>query len=675
MAVETSGAAGPLRRDRIRRFGGSEITFHWVQAFSYLVLASTGAALLADGIARALGYESEILAPLGIERHSLARVHLGAGLAAIALLFVVALGGNVRAHLRNVGRALRIMLVDIRWIGGSLVRLIRPSASPPEAGFFNPGQKLNLIHTITILPLLAATGLGMASFAREVLAVWIAHVILFALSVSAVAGHLWMALVNRETRASLPGMLIGCVPIAYARHHHRRWLREVAPEHAAETDALPARRARIAWGRIAAALVVAAALVMARILWGDVVWVWAKPLRDRIAEEPLLFLKPASLTRDHERDPKCRRCASCHDLLRGVPDAKCESCHARITERRAGQVGYHGAIAGGCRACHPEHRGEAADIAGLDAVAFNHARARFPLLGAHAVLPCERCHGRFQPPPGETPRRYIGLAHAQCVDCHDDPHGGTLGACERCHSERAWKGRDLLFAHDRDSRFPLDGAHTVTPCEKCHVPPEGKTLAAARFRGWGRGCAECHDDPHGGTLGEACARCHRTTRWAGAELAFDHGRDALYPLDAAHRALACGACHREPELARPKAYRIARERWSCGGCHADIALAMAGGNAPDGAPASPHVEVACHRCHDLSAPHESASVHAARCTTCHNASYAGLYRDWEERFDALAERALRAGVPREAIDAPRRIGQHHPGPSEKRLRALAEGGL
>lgn len=175
---------------------------------------------------------------------------------------------------------------------------------------------------------------------------------------------------------------------------------------------------------------------------------------------------------------KCEGCHSDPDYARTPKD--CYGCHKK-DDKHESQLGTK------CESCHD---------AGLWRKArFDHARSRFPLLGAHLVVPCKKCH--------ETPR--YKDARGGCLDCHarDDVHKRRLGArCETCHNSRTWKSWD--FNHDRQTKFPLDGAHRKLACHACHRQPvqTRATLPTA--------CVSCHlaDDVHDGAYGRQCEKCH-----------------------------------------------------------------------------------------------------------------------------------------------------------------------
>jgi hypothetical protein len=195
---------------------------------------------------------------------------------------------------------------------------------------------------------------------------------------------------------------------------------------------------------------------------------------------------------DHARDTRYPllgrhaklQCKACHadgsfgDKLQ----TQCMACH-RNDDVHAGQQGSR------CESCHGE--------TSWKTVRFDHAAARFPLLGSHLKVACGSCHTTMK----------FKDAPSACVGCHrsDDTHKGRLGAvCESCHNARDWRIWD--FDHGRTS-FRLDGAHLEVSCVACHV------RAGEKIASLGSRCVDCHesDDVHHGTFGANCERCHFTS--------------------------------------------------------------------------------------------------------------------------------------------------------------------
>jgi hypothetical protein len=175
---------------------------------------------------------------------------------------------------------------------------------------------------------------------------------------------------------------------------------------------------------------------------------------------------------------------------------------------------------------------------------FDHDVTAFPLVDAHAGLNCTACHKEgleVAPPSG-------------CGTCHafEDVHQGRLDEnCSSCHTQQGWTD-PARFDHDLTD-YPLLGLHAAVACTGCH--------AESTFLDTPRDCAGCHtdDDPHAGSLGDACGDCHSSNSWAAG--GFDHDSDTNFPLAGAHDALACTACHADP------AADAGALSTSCGTCH------------------------------------------------------------------------------------------------------------
>ena len=198
---------------------------------------------------------------------------------------------------------------------------------------------------------------------------------------------------------------------------------------------------------------------------------------------------------DHDRDTKFKlrgkhskaECTSCHkqqNIYKEKLRVDCLSCHA-LDDVHKGQEGKK------CEACHNESGWRAQ-------VRFEHDITKFPLVGLHAIVPCEECH---------LSSSYKD-ASIECNACHkkDDTHKGKLGLnCNRCHTPNGWK--IWRFDHNTESQFKLDGKHTDVHCYSCH------TQAVKIIDSTPRTCTGCHhvDDIHNGQFGARCDRCHTTS--------------------------------------------------------------------------------------------------------------------------------------------------------------------
>jgi hypothetical protein len=225
-------------------------------------------------------------------------------------------------------------------------------------------------------------------------------------------------------------------------------------------------------------------------------------------------------------------CERCHEGLRfdqpGPGAGACASCHADV---------HQGQIAGDCARCHSTSTFREVPVVAL------HARAGFPLTGAHLQAPCESCHkndrgGAFAPLPQD------------CVSCHreqytaasmpDHAAAGFPSDCGQCHNSLTWTG-GAVFDHAQSANgYALVGAHALLRCADCHVPP-GLSLNFTPANQ--NDCIACHTEQyqraHGsGGFPTTCLDCHSQDSWSGAN--FDHSK--WFPLRGEHD-VSCNRCH------------------------------------------------------------------------------------------------------------------------------------
>ncbi|MEZ6016649.1 MAG: hypothetical protein R3F49_16140, partial [Planctomycetota bacterium] len=300
----------------------------------------------------------------------------------------------------------------------------------------------------------------------------------------------------------------------------------------------------------------------------------------------------------------------------GTP-SRCEACHADAHEGafHARQAQLQANRAGTCAECHGTTRFD-------EAHGFQHGHfTGFALVGAHAESDCATCHapegsadalgrtfGRAALPDGRDARAAREDGPLTCAVCHADPHAGAFNArdaevasgadCARCHGESSFRDMNDGFDHGHETGFALEGAHARAACSACHTPLEGADASGrTTARAAGTRCADCHADPHAGqftratppldaqsgqrkapqTTGADCARCH-SPRGAFAADSFEHEWDTNFPLDGAHAALACAACHR-PEQWTYAGREVEGVRYrplgmDCVDCHGEQAGAL-----------------------------------------------------------------------------------------------------
>ena len=270
------------------------------------------------------------------------------------------------------------------------------------------------------------------------------------------------------------------------------------------------------------------------------------------------------------------RCAGCHQDF-STPERKkpgfqtCATCH---TDAHGGTATLAGKPAD-CAECHT--------VSGFIPATFTaqrHQATKYPLEGKHQTVTCSSCH-RKETNPALAARLgsskvVIRPAFGRCLDCHADLHGGQLtaradkGDCAACHKVAGWTPSGFDVAQHAKLRLPLDGRHGEIGCRDCHgadrngLPPLPRTVTVGKagflFKVVETDCAACHVDPHRGRFSASgpkakaagCTACHSTRafRPSTTDIATHKGFD--FPLEGAHRATPCMACHPEMKSAPPK---------------------------------------------------------------------------------------------------------------------------
>jgi len=260
-------------------------------------------------------------------------------------------------------------------------------------------------------------------------------------------------------------------------------------------------------------------------------------------------------------------CAKCHGTLpspnaaskvvryTAIPFAQCADCH---------KDPHRGSFAAACNSCHNDSVWKPAKNT---LAAFDHSKTKFPLLGKHAPVTCDKCH--------KTSDFKAPVAYAQCQACHKDIHGGQFAAradagdCAACHTADGWKPSTYTLVSHAKSPYPLLGKHAAVTCAKCHPPARAATLYKVRHQE----CIDCHRDPHAGQFADApnqnrCEACHTVDRFQPAKFTLSRHNQTRFPLEGGHIAIACGDCHRnQPQLHNTAAYKFTD--LSCTGCHLD----------------------------------------------------------------------------------------------------------
>lgn len=252
-----------------------------------------------------------------------------------------------------------------------------------------------------------------------------------------------------------------------------------------------------------------------------------------------------------------------HDLtgypLEGGHIIDCRECHKtdyiQDDEVRDLEDTYLG-LEQGCLTCHEDEHQETLPESCLDCHGmetwedpphFDHDLTDFVLRGAHIEVDCKECHKETMR-NGREFTEFADVAHALCTDCHEDEHEGRFGnKCLDCHDQWRW-GRvrnEDDFDHDLTD-FPLEGQHQTVDCRECHTDDNLlEPLAHER-------CLDCHEDYHDGQLRDAlnavrdCDDCHDLAHdFTYSRYSIEDHAASEFPLEGAHMATPCFACHRE----------------------------------------------------------------------------------------------------------------------------------
>lgn len=234
-----------------------------------------------------------------------------------------------------------------------------------------------------------------------------------------------------------------------------------------------------------------------------------------------------------------------------------------------------------CLSCHrDEHRGQM-DTNCLNchnmngwkpAPEFNHNKTKFRLTGLHKKVECKNCHKTVTDNKYEDDKTFLkfaGLEYDQCIDCHKDPHNNKFGQnCESCHNTSGWQNyAKNNFDHNK-TRYPLKGKHKNVSCESCHGRGRSKKIKAFNK------CTDCHKDFHVGQfIGRnqkgACEECHTVEGFSPAQFTINDHSKSDYPLQGAHLAIPCIACHTDTWKKQQKTLQFTFSSTKCTTCHKD----------------------------------------------------------------------------------------------------------
>ena len=299
----------------------------------------------------------------------------------------------------------------------------------------------------------------------------------------------------------------------------------------------------------------------------------------------------------------------------GIEFKNCVSCHDDVHE---------GNLGNDCKQCHNED-----SFTSMRRIKrFNHNRTNFPLKGSHKQVDCKDCHN-LETTLEQLFQDQIGITTNDCVECHEDVHDDRFGQnCVECHNEDSFYDipKDK-FDHDLTD-FPLVGKHNSVDCKECHT---GNSLTEPMEH---NACADCHEDYHRGEfevngISLDCAECHTEEGFEGSLYTIEQHNQTKFPLEGAHLATPCFACHIDEEDDNRWVFRNIGER--CVDCHDDVHEGYISEEY--------YPNQDCQKCHiadnwvEQTFDHsltdfELLGVHAeTKCMDCHGAEWADLPAD------------------------------------------------
>ena len=143
----------------------------------------------------------------------------------LPLLTISKSQGDFRIHFYNIRQAWIWTIEDIKWLLLMGLAAINKNIKLPEQGKFNAAEKMNFMYLMATYPLYIISGLAIWALDLAFLP-WLIHCYMALFATPLVAGHIYMATINKSSRVGVHGMISGHVDRKWAKHHYRKWYRE-----------------------------------------------------------------------------------------------------------------------------------------------------------------------------------------------------------------------------------------------------------------------------------------------------------------------------------------------------------------------------------------------------------------------------------------------------------------
>lgn len=216
---------------KILRFRNSERLMHWAIAIPFLVCYATAVIMV-------VVYNPDPQRPF---RDVFSWTHRISAVCLVVfpLLAAIICRRDYRVYFNNIKQAWIWTIEDVKWLALMGLAAINSKIELPEQGKFNAAEKINFMVLVGTYPLYIATGAAIW-LTDGAFAPWLIHFAMAVIATPLLAGHIFMATVNPDTKVGLSGMISGYVDRAWAKHHYGRWYRSNFSEPVAATPAASA---------------------------------------------------------------------------------------------------------------------------------------------------------------------------------------------------------------------------------------------------------------------------------------------------------------------------------------------------------------------------------------------------------------------------------------------------
>ena len=203
--------------EQIFRFAKVEMMLHWAIAVPFMLCFATGSTV-------------KFFYPLhspGLTRDTLIFFHKIAG-ACLAVFPTLAILRNLRDYkvlIYNVKIGFTWTIDDLKWLFLVGPSTVSKKVVLPDQRKFNAAERLNFMMVAGTYPVFIVTGILLWMPGNHFVP-WLVHITMGLVAPLLMFGHIYMAVVNPDTRVGLSGMITGHVDREWAKHHYAQWYRD-----------------------------------------------------------------------------------------------------------------------------------------------------------------------------------------------------------------------------------------------------------------------------------------------------------------------------------------------------------------------------------------------------------------------------------------------------------------